>query len=112
MNISARLAGTTCVFLLKRVEIVKPICSAFHLDVSRCAIHFHAFRSRNPEYVVTPNQHLPESTSMFAIDVFLCVVKLDVHVRIYADEGTLVFSLSPFESYYHFFVDPVNLVSA
>lgn len=43
-----------------------------------------------------PYQDLPQAGRALAIDKLLGAGELDVHVRIHADESTLVFCLPPF----------------
>lgn len=80
--------------------------SSFHLNVVRRSIHLNAFCSRYPEHVVAPYQDLSQRTCLFAIDKLLCIVQLDVHVRVYTDQHALILGLSPLQAYNDFLVDP------
>lgn len=55
-----------------------------------------------------PYQDLPQSTRALAINEFLCIRNLNVHVRVDAYQATVVFGLAPFETDYDWLVDTVR----
>ena len=52
-----------------------------------------------------PYQDLSQSTRALAINELLGIRKLDIHVRIDADQAAVVFGLAPFETDYDWLVD-------
>lgn len=53
-----------------------------------------------------PYQNLTKRTRALAVDKLLGLVELDVHVRVNADQGALVFGLPPLETDNDLLVDP------
>lgn len=60
---------------------------------------------RDPQHIVTPNQHLPQLALVLALDVLDSAAELDVHVRVDADEAAGVLGLAPLEADTHVVVD-------
>ena len=60
---------------------------------------------RNPQHIITPNQHLSELALVLALDVLDGAAELDVHVAVDADEAAGVLGLAPLEADAHVVVD-------
>lgn len=105
---------------------------ALHFGVRSLTVHFNSLGRRYPQNVVTsnepshqqfysyhwslhedsstiPDQNLTQSSSMFPVDIFLCVRELDIHVRVHADKSAFVFGLSPFQADDNLVVDPAKV---
>lgn len=79
-----------------------------HSHIAGRAIHVDSLRGRYPEDVIASYQDLAQCSGVFSVDVFLGAIELDVHVRIYTDQGALVFGLTPLKSYDDLFVNPAH----
>lgn len=51
-----------------------------------------------------PDQNLSQCAAVLSIDKLHCPIQLNIHVRVHADESTLVFCLAPFQPDYDFFI--------
>ena len=69
------------------------------------AIHLHTLRRTNPQHIIAPDEHLSQTARALAINKFLRVAQLNVHVGIHANESPFVLGLPPFEADDHVFVD-------
>jgi hypothetical protein len=56
-----------------------------------------------------PDQNLSQCARTLAVDEFLGVRELDVHVKVHGDEAALIFGISPFQPYDDILVNPMYI---
>lgn len=81
---------------------LKPLCSLHRLTYS------HALTQINMRGVDQPYQDLTQSTRAFSIYKLFCIRKLYVHIRVNANQSSVVLGLAPFETYYNRFINSVQ----